>query len=376
MIRVLHLITGLNTGGAEMMLSKLVAGMDRGAFASRVVTLLGEGPLTPRVREAGVEVTSLGLSRGAADPRALLRLVGILRSFRPQVVQTWLYHADLMGLVAAGLARTGRVIWNLRCSNMDFSHSGRLTRLTVGACARLSGLPAAVIANSSIAVDVHRAMGYRPRRFEVIPNGFDLEHFVPDLDAGASLRAELDVAPGAPLVGMAARFDPQKDHATFLQAASEIAAERPDTRFVLLGDGMDHGNAGLLALAEQAGVRHNLELLGRREDVARIMAALDVAVLSSAYGEGFPNVVGEAMACGTPCVVTDTGDSAAVVGATGRMVPPRNPAALAGAVLELLALPGAEREALGLAARERIQTHYSLPAVVERYAALYRAVTA
>ncbi|MCK9241490.1 glycosyltransferase, partial [Desulfocurvus sp.] len=332
MIRVLHLITGLNTGGAEMMLTKLVAGMDPAGFEPHVVTLLGEGPLAARVRAAGASVESLGLARGRVAPSAVWRLTRLLRRVRPDVVQTWLYHADLLGLVAARLARVGRVVWNLRCSNMDFAHSGRLTRYTVAACARLSSLPDAVVANSRVAVDVHRALGYRPRRVEVIPNGFDMHRFAPDPAARGSVRAELGVAPGAPLVGMVARFDPQKDHATFLRAARAVADARPDAQFVLLGDGVQADNPEMAALVRAAAPGLRPHLLGRRDDVARLAAALDVAVLSSAYGEGFPNVVGEAMACGVPCVVTDTGDSAAVVGGTGRVVPPRDAPALADAV--------------------------------------------
>lgn len=372
MIRVCHVITGLNTGGAEMMLAKLAGAMDKRAFPTSVVSLLGPGPLTPLVQEAGVPVRHLDLSRGAADPAALFKLVRILREARPDIVQTWLYHADLLGLTAAALARTGRVIWNLRCSDMDFSNSGRLTRLTVGACAKLSRLPAAVIANSSIAVDVHRELGYAPRRFEVIPNGFDLERYVPDPDARSAVRAEVGAPQEAPLVGMVARYDPQKDHATFLQAAREIAAGRPDAHFVLCGDGVDASNADITRRAREAGIQPNLHLLGRREDAWRLMAALDVGVLSSAYGEGFPNVVGETMACGVPCVVTDTGDSAVVTGDTGRAVPPRNPAALAAAVLDILNLSEADRLALGRAARKRVEDNYSLSAIAARYAALYR----
>jgi glycosyltransferase involved in cell wall biosynthesis len=371
MIRVLHLITGLNTGGAEMMLTKLVAGMDPAGFEPHVVTLLGEGPLAARVRAAGASVESLGLARGRVAPSAVWRLTRLLRRVRPDVVQTWLYHADLLGLVAARLARVGRVVWNLRCSNMDFAHSGRLTRYTVAACARLSSLPDAVVANSRVAVDVHRALGYRPRRVEVIPNGFDMHRFAPDPAARGSVRAELGVAPGAPLVGMVARFDPQKDHATFLRAARAVADARPDAQFVLLGDGVQADNPEMAALVRAAAPGLRPHLLGRRDDVARLAAALDVAVLSSAYGEGFPNVVGEAMACGVPCVVTDTGDSAAVVGGTGRVVPPRDAPALADAVLGLLALPAGELRALGLAARARVGEHFALPAVIRRYAALY-----
>lgn len=371
MIRVLHVITGLNTGGAEAMLAKLCGAMDKIRFPTRVVSLLPPGPLEPVVRAAGVPVDSLGLSRGTPNPGALFRLVSIMRDWRPGIVQTWLYHADLLGLMAARAAGTGRVVWNLRCSNMDFDNSGRLTRLVVKGNARLSRLPAAVVANSSMAVGVHRKLGYDPKRFEVIPNGFDLERYAPDPSAGPALRAELGIPADAPLVGMIARFDPQKDHATLLHALSELAVDLPDAHLVLCGDDVDDGNEPLRSQVDALGLRGNVRLLGRRPDIPRIAAALDVGVLSSAYGEGFPNVVGETMACGVPCVATDTGDCAAVVGDTGLVVPPRDPRALAEAVASLLAMSPEARAALGQAARRRIRDQYSLPAIAERYQALY-----
>lgn len=374
MIRVLHIITGLNTGGAEAMLAKLCGAMDKTEFPTRVVSLLPPGPLEPVVRAAGVPVDCLNLTRGVPRPAALFRLVSIMRDWRPDIVQTWLYHADMLGLMAAQAARVGKVVWNLRCSNMDFSNSGRLTKLVVKGNAKLSRFPVAVIANSSIAVDVHHRLGYEPRRFDVIPNGFDLDRYAPDPEAGSALRAECNIPGDAPLIGMVARFDPQKDHATLLHAMSELLVEFPDTHLVLCGDDMDDGNEGLRSLVDTLGVRRNVHLLGRRHDIPRIAAALDVGVLSSAYGEGFPNVIGETMACGVPCVATSTGDCSAVIGDTGHIVPPRNPRALADALATVLRMPPQERIALGQSARTRIQTQYSLPAIADRYQKLYREV--
>lgn len=376
MIRVFHLITGLNTGGAEMMLAKLTGAMDKSRFPTRVATLLPPGPLTPLVQQNGVPVASLGMGRNVplSALTGLPRLVALMREAKPDVVQTWLYHADLVGLIAAKLAGVKRVVWNIRCSDMDFSSSGRFTRKVVELNARLSRRPAAVIANSSIAVDIHRELGYAPKRFEVIPNGFDLERFAPDPSAGALLRRELDIPDDAPLLGMVARYDPQKDHANLFHAASELMAVRPDAHFVLCGDGLDAANTEVVGMADAAGIGPNLHLLGRREDVPRIMAALDVGVLSSAYGEGFPNVVGEAMACGVPCVATNTGDTAQVVGDTGVVVPPRDPKALAEGMLSLLSQSRGGLAELGAAARKRIESNYSLPAIADRYQSLYESL--
>ena len=266
--------------------------------------------------------------------------------------------------------------WNLRCSDMDFSTTGRLTRWVVACNARLSHRPAVVVANSARAVDVHTALGYGPRRFEVIPNGFDTDRFRPDPEARRALRAELGIAPEAPVAGMVARHDPQKDHRTLLEALALVRREHPGLRAVLCGDGVDRDNTALAGAVREMGLTDMVLLLGRRTDPERVNAGLDVAVLSSAFGEGMPNVLGEAMACAVPCAATDVGDTAALVADTGRVSPPRDAAALAASMSGLLSLPGEERRALGLAARERILARYSLPAVIARYEDLYRDIAA
>jgi len=375
-VKIVHVITGLGTGGAENMLANLVVGTDRSAFESLVVSLLPPGPLASRMAEAGVRVESLGMRRGVPGPRSLLRLTRLLRAERPDVVQTWLYHADLLGLLAAGLARVGPVAWNLRCSDMDFATTGRLTRWVVALNARLSGRPAVVLANSARAVDVHRDLGYRPRRFEVIPNGFDTARFRPDIEARAALRGELGIDPDAPVAGMIARYDPQKDFHTLLAALALVRREHPGLRVVLCGDGVEPGNRALAGDVRDHGLEDAVLLLGRRADPERVHAALDVAVLSSAFGEGMPSVMGEAMACGVPCAATDVGDTAAVIGGTGRVVPPRDPDALARAVSGLLSLPAGQRLDLSRAARARIEEQYSLPGIIARYEGLYRGLAA
>lgn len=377
MIRVTHLITGLGTGGAETALSRLVARMDPARFENRVVGLCGQAdtPVAQAIRHAGVAVETLGMRRGAPNPLSLLRLVRLLGRHRPHVVQTWLYHADLMGLLAARapgigvLGSGGRLCWNIRCAEMELAAYNPLTRWVRAALARFSPLPDAVVSNSRAAREYHAELGYRPRRWEVIPNGFDTERFRPDPEARAAVRAEWGLGDG-PLVGMVARWDHMKGHDTFCAMAGRVLAARPEVRFVLVGDGMAVDNEALMDHVRRRGVQDALVLAGRRADVERVMTALDVCVLAS-HGESFPNVVGEAMACATPVAATDVGDAADILGDAGRVVPPRAPAALAAAVLGLLALPGEERRVLGRAARERVVSHYGLEAVVARYEALY-----
>jgi glycosyltransferase involved in cell wall biosynthesis len=296
--------------------------------------------------------------------------VRLLRERRPDVLQTWLYHADLMGLAAAALSGVDTVVWNIRASNLDLSHSRVQSRWTRWACARLSARPRAVVVNANAGRVAHHALGYRPREWVVIPNGVDVQSFRPDPAARVAVRAELGIPADAPVVGLIARWDPAKDHRTFLAAATRLAATRPDARFVLVGEGVTLANPDLAALAARLAPHLDPLALGRRDDVARIAAAFDVATCSST-SEGFPHAVVESMACGVPCVVTDVGDAADIVGDTGIVVPPRDPTALAGAWADLLGAEAHVRAALGEGARARVVARYTLERMVDAYERLY-----
>lgn len=380
-MRIAHVITGLGLGGAEMMLWKLLSAMDRQAFEPLVVSLIEPGPMGERIGALGVSVETLRMTRGLPSAGALVRLVRILREFRPDLIQTWMYHADLVGALArpwVGLGRSRpRLVWNIRQSDLD----PRLTRRGTRLVARLDGLlswlaPERIICCSWRAREVHRALGYRDGRMTVIPNGFDLERFRPDPVARAELRAELGISDASPLIGLVGRFDPQKDLPTFVAAARQVRSACPDCRFLLAGQGMDRDNRALGTWIQDAGLAEAIHLLGPRSDVPRVLAALDLLVSASAYGEGFPNVIGEAMASAVPCVVTDVGDSGLIIGDTGRLVPPRAPAALAQAIGALVGCSAETRRAMGAAARARVRAEYDLPVIVERYQALYLATVA
>jgi len=374
-MKILHVITGLDVGGAETTLHRLATTMDPARFACRVVSLVAPGEMGRRLAKEGVGVDSLGMRRGVPSPAGLARLAGMMRSFRPQVVQTWLYHADLLGWASRALAfpvgARPRLVWNIRCAFMDLARYPRTTALTLRACAVLSRFPDAVVTNSAAARDFHLGLGYAPRRFEVIPNGFDAERFRPDAEARLAVRTELGLGADDLVIGHAARFDPMKDHRTLLQAAGMAARELPGAVFVLAGRGVDRDNEDLAAWLAEAGLDSGrVRLLGERHDLERVMAALDLHV-SSSVGESLPNVVGEAMACGVPSVVTDVGDSAALVGDTGEVVPPGDVRALARAMVRMAGLGRVGRDALGLSARERVVAGFSPAAAARRYEALY-----
>lgn len=366
-ISILHLITDLDVGGAEVMLRNVVRKMDRSRFVNHVVSLTDHGALVGELRAAGIAVSSLGLRRGVPDPRALTRLAKIMREQRPTILQTWLYHADLLGTVSSFFTRVP-LVWNIRCSVMDMSQYGVSSRVVRRLLSWLSGMPSAVVVNSFAGRDYHRSLGYHPKDWVLLPNGFDVERFHRAPNAAQEVRAELGLS-NVPLIGTIGRFDPMKDYATFLDAAA-IVAKSSDAHFLMAGLGLESTNSWLTNALKDRGLTERVSLLGQRSDTEKIDAALDVFCLSS-IGEGFPNALGEAMACETPCVTTDVGDCALVLGGTGSVVPPQNAAEMSRAILDLLSRTEEERRALGRAARQRILDHYSLDAIVRRYEELY-----
>lgn len=370
-IRVHFIITSLSPQGAQHVLLRLLERIDRERFEPTVICLTGSAPMAERFRQLGVPVHLLGLRASLSAFAALVRLVRMLRDDAPHVVQTWMYHADLIGGLAARLAGRAAVVWNIRHGNLDPGVNRRHTLLTVKACALLSRrLPDRIVCCAEAARQTHVAWGYAADKMLVIPNGFDLETFRPAPRDGAAVRDELGIPAQELVVGLVGRFHPQKDHRNFIQAAAHFARSYPDAHYVLAGDDIDHDNHELTAWIDTAGITARTHLLGRRSDVVRLMAAFDIAT-SSSLGEGFPNVVGEAMACAIPCVVTDVGDSASLVGDTGLVVPPGDPSALARAWAQLAELGHAGRLELGARARQRIIEQFSIDAVVERYQQLY-----
>jgi glycosyltransferase involved in cell wall biosynthesis len=375
-LRVTHVITGLELGGAETMLYKLLGAIDRERFDPTVISLSTLGPLAERIAGLGIPVSALGMSPGLslAHPpvRPLARGVRRLRACRPQIVHTWMYHADLVGGALARVSSDAKVIWGVRGS-LDPTLSKRSSLWTARACATTSRvLPDRIVSCSQRLAEMHVELGYDPTRMMVIPNGFDLSWLAPDEALRVRTRERLGVGEGELLVGQVGRYHPQKDHRTFVRAAGEIARACPDARFVLCGPGVDRANSELTDWIAQAGIAADrCELLGPVEDPRGVLNALDVLVCSSAFGEGFPNVLGEAMACGVVCVTTDVGDAAAIVADTGRVVPVRDWRALAREIVAVLSLPSGERRALGEQARRRVEQNFALERVTGRFEALY-----
>jgi glycosyltransferase involved in cell wall biosynthesis len=371
--RIAHVITTLDVGGAETMLWKLLSRMDSRRWSHTVFSLTTAGDVARQIEKLGVPVRPLGMLRSAPTPFPVLTLARELRRRQIELVQTWLYHGDLVGGVAATLAGRIPVIWNIR-GHLDAIQGPRATRWVRTVAARCSRwMPAAIVSCSESDRRLHMDLGYDGSKMTVIPNGFDLQLFQPDAAARASVRTELGLPHEAPIVGLIARCDPQKDHRNFIDAAAAIGRRRPDVTFMLCGRDVTPMNPRLTEWINNAGLASSIRLLGQRHDLPRLNAALDVACSASAFGEGFSNSVGEAMASGVPCVVTDVSDSARLVGDTGLVVPPRDPGALATACLTLLE-NGERRRRLGAAARDRIRESFAIDRIVGQYEALYAAI--
>jgi glycosyltransferase involved in cell wall biosynthesis len=384
-MKILHIIVGLSNGGAETMLYKLLSRMDKSVFTNQVVSMTTKGPMADKIEALGIGVRALGMRRGVPDLRAVWKLRQLIRENKPDVIQTWMYHADLLGGVAAWMSGKAPVVWNIRHSNLDPKVNKKTTLWTARVCALLSKeIPRRIVCCSEASRRAHEAIGYDQDKLLVIPNGFDLDTFQPNSEGrrvvnrliGDSVNRSVGWERGERtlVVGMMARFDPQKDHRNLVQAAKVLKGREVDCRFVLCGNGINANNAQLAGWIRDAGVEDRFALLGLRDDIPKITAGLDIACLSSA-GEGFPNVLGEAMACEVPCVATDVGDCADIVGDTGRIVPPRNPEALAGAICELIEMGHEGRKQLGRGARERVRERYELGDVVRKYEDIYLSVS-
>ena len=375
-LKVAHVITGLTSGGAEENLYRILDALRPRGVLSTVYSLGDQGVYGSRIAALGVRVRCLEMRAAAPNPLKVLQLASWLRQDRPDVVQTWMYHADLVGGLAARLAVDIPVVWGVRHSSLDPASTKTGTMLIARCCARCSSwLPTSIVCCSNASISSHVALGYSAQKMKLISNGVDPQVFAPNEEARTRLRGELGLAAQTPLSGFVARYHKDKNFPGFARAAGMLAESHPDARFLLCGDGVDHNNHELMRLLGQHGVADRCILLGERGDIPVVMAGLDVLV-SPSLTEGFPNVVAEAMSCGAPCVVTDVGDSALIVGDTGMVVAPNDDEALAQAWMRLLCETPEQRRQRGRQARERIGAEFSIASMVDKYEALFRTVAA
>lgn len=370
-MRCLHIISNLNIGGAELMLNRLVLNplFRIHGFEHHIVSLRDEGDLGPALKARGVIVHALNLGHIGSMPLAFVRLWRLIRRIKPDVVQTWMVHSDLLGGLAARLAGVRSVVWGVRTT--DYSVESQSTRWVRWVCARLSGVvPARIVCAAQASLLNSQAAGYAASKLMVISNGFDVDQLSASLGAGQAIRQSLGLRRGTCVVGCLGRYNPAKDHANFVAAAGVLAHRFPQARFLMVGRGLDAGNPELMRRIDATGFPERFVLLGERTDPAVCLDAMDVFVLSSCT-EGFPNVLGEAMAMGLPCVSTDVGDTSLLMGSRQWLVPARDSKALADQLTVMLTLPEEERQRLGAQARQRVVEVFSMNATAQQFMNLY-----
>jgi len=337
-----------------------------------VVSLTSLGLIGESLRNQGVKVHTLNLSPSAINiPIVLWQLVKLIRQYQPEIVQTWMYHADLLGGLSAHLAGNNNVIWGIRRTSLSLSNSAK-TAFIMKICAVLSHwIPKKIICVAEAAKQAHIAAGYLASRMVVIPNGFNFSPFTVTQEQIIALRLACHFSDGDIVIGCVGRFHADKGQDNFVKAAAIVAQQYPTVKFLLVGRDCDVNNAQLMHWLSDHGLQERVVLLGERNDVPVCLAAMDVYCMPSRT-EGFPNGLGEAMAMGLPCVATNVGDTAVLTGDTAILVPPQNEQALAQVLLKVIALSEKEREQMGQRAKERVMSEFPIEKVRARFEAVYR----
>lgn len=368
-MKIVHVINRVGAAGAEIMLLNLVLRLKDYGFDQEILTLMPDGALIRNFQANAIEVRDIGMKKGVPSLRAMLRLNKAITQAKPDVVHGWLYHASLAATLAT--PKPIPVIWGIHHSLTSLAQEKWLTRMIIKTGSRLKRRIARYVFVSKTSQRQHLEIGYPPEKSDTIPNGFDLSHFRPDESIRQAVRSEWGFADEDIIIGNAARYHPMKNHMGLVQSFSKLAKRFHNVKLVLMGRGIDDNNVELKTFVAEEMLENQVFLLGERRDMERLMNAFDLYV-SASYSEAFPLVIGEAMACGVPCIATDIGDCRDIIDNTGRLVRPGDDAGLMQAIGELISLTAKQRRELGYAARQRIEAYYSLDMISNKYADLYQ----
>ena len=328
-MKIIHIITGLGDGGAERTLFKICKYDTKNEHT--VISLKGHGKYFSLLKKLDIKIYCLDMKFFSVNK--FIFIIKLLRTFRPHIVQTWLVHGDFIGGIAAKFAGIGNIVWNIRYSNFQIRKAKFTTILIIKLLAKLSFvIPKSIVVVSKRAKKIYEIKGYDKKKLKFIPNGYDLSILKPSKFQKTSFKNKFKIKKKVPLIGNVARYDPKKDHLNLLNALSLIQLKKINFLCILVGSNVDKNNIRLVSEIKRLKLSKNVKLLGQHDNILQVMNGLDLYVQSSSYGEGFPNVVAEAMACGTPCIVTDVGDASLIIDKTGWLIPPNNPKKLSKAI--------------------------------------------
>lgn len=363
---ILFLLRSFGVGGAERQLCLLASGLQQSGYRVKVAVFYAGEPMEVEARSMGIQIVDLK-RQGRWDLFLFFfRLVKLVKTERPDILHSYLQVPNIWATFIKMVLPRTKVVWGIRASNVEMKQYGWQWELTDKAESLLANIPDWIICNSLAGMHYATRNGYPVGKMSVIPNGIDRQRFFPNRQAGLRLRKEWGIQANQKLIGMVGRLDPMKDYPNFLRAAALLARERSDLRFVCVGGGPDQYVREYRELSSSLQLDSYLYWAGERNDLPDIYNALDVMVLSSAYGEGFSNVLGEAMACGTPCVATDVGDAAQLIGSLGEIVPAREPEALKRGILMLLDRLESDKANLKKEVEQRIINQFSVAKLVSR----------
>lgn len=365
--KIVHVITDLDVGGAEMMLYRLLSSsVGSTDYQHIVISLTSQGPIAAQLKARGFVVFDCGLVSLKKMPAAIMRLRRLLQQLQPDIVQTWMYHADFIGGLVARWCGYRNIIWGIRSTQVPIN--SRLTGLLVKINARLSYLlPKKIVCVAQAALESHRQFGFDDKRMLVIGNGIDLDEFFKGMDSSLAVEKTMSLPR---IIGCVGRYHADKGQDLLVQSFAQLLPQQPDLRLMLIGRGCDSANQQLVALLKQLNLEHAVDLLGERQDIAALLHTMDIYCMPS-RSEGFPNGLVEAMACGLPCVATDVGDARLLGDGVVQFVAPASVSELTRGLQQVLEISPAARLSLGQQAAQRIKQQYSIDVVRSQFEALY-----
>jgi glycosyltransferase involved in cell wall biosynthesis len=372
--KVLNSITGLNIGGAEVMLARFAKSLQPTVYAPQVLSLMAPGVIADLLTVDGIPIRSLDLRQSHVTMRALPQLRKIAFQTNADLLHGWMYHGNLAASLAAFLDRRQPVVWSIHHSVDDISAEKRFTRWIIRLLAKLSRNVAAISYCSRVSAEQHEALGFDPSKRVIIPNGIDCDIFRPDMAARQKMHLRFGIPECRIVIGNVARAHPMKDHESFVRTLAALRDTGLDVHGLIIGAGHENGRAK--QVARELDIADRLSMPGPLGDIPEFLPGLDAFMLSSAWGEAFPLSAAEAMACGVPVVVTNVGDCGWLVGDPDLITTPRDPVGQAMSLRRIFALQPNDRQQLGLTGRRRIIENFSLRKYTEDHLKIYEAALA